>query len=179
MTGGAYLRDDRSDAAHFGNAEAVAAHNVAVGAGDLDVALNVRLCIVDPVEPSINLDGPAIDARVVNHSGDLSRAKVARINPLVSLAEKDGPASRCAAVFQIAGLRRETLRRGHVGPSLRAAITPLATGAVAELALVASPLFSGAVGNELIERHFQFATMAGSHVGTVAVGTANSKGTYP
>lgn len=149
------LADSRADDVHFGSGEPVTACEVARGASRADVALYVRQGVVDTVKPARAFCGSAINTWLDNHGQDFGAGHVAGINPLVSLAQKDGPA---LVGFRVAPLPRHDLFPllwRMFGPAVRSIIAPALSVAVAGPAFIGEPKRSGCVAQENSRRCLQ------------------------
>lgn len=149
------LADSRADDVHFGSGEPVTAREVARGAGRADVALYVRQGVVDTVKPARAFCGSAVYTRLDNHGQDFGAGHVAGINPLVSLAQKYGPA---LVGFRVAPLPRHDffpLLWRVFGPTVRSIIAPALSIAVAGPAFIGQPKRAGRITQEDVRRRLQ------------------------
>lgn len=147
----------RADQLHLIHGEAVAAHDITVTAGSLDVALNMGQAVVNAVEAAIVCSGSAIDARLLNHFQNFDGSQVTRINALVSLAQKScTPALGLVPPLHSGGAENALFGR-QCAPAFLAAIPALAPLAVAFAAFIRNAKRAARVLQKHFRRCGQFA----------------------
>lgn len=160
-----YLRYHKADTLHLVNGEAVAAHDIAFGAGSLNVALNVGQAVVNAVKAAISGFRPTINARPLDKGQHFGGTQVTGVNALVSLPQKDSPPLVGSAIFQVARLRSRSLFRRHSRPTLFAPITAFLAATMARSALVGQSKRATCITQEHHGRGGQglFAAVTSSH----------------
>jgi hypothetical protein len=151
-----YLRNNDAYQLHFINGEPVAAHDIAIGAGSLNVAFDVRQGVIYSVKAAIVRGCSAVATWLFDHLQNLSARQVAGINSLICLSEKCSPAPlRLIPSLHASGAQNALVRR-QVAPPLFSAVASFFSRSVTHLALVSQSQWSACVFQENISRSWQF-----------------------
>jgi hypothetical protein len=151
-----YLRNDDTDQLHFINGESVTSHNIAISAGSLNVAFDVRQGVIYSIKATIVRGCSAVATWLFDHFQNLNARQVAGVNSLISITQRG-----CSTPLRLipalhAGSTQNALVRRQVAPSLFSAITALLSRSVANLTLIGQTKRSACILQENVSRSWQF-----------------------
>jgi hypothetical protein len=117
-----HLPDGLSNDLHLSKCESIPTRKVARRTGRRDVAFDVRLAVVNSVQPTRQISGSAMNAWLHDKGQYLGSRHVAGINSLVGFAQKHGAAFVRFGVLLIACLCLGALLVSHLAPSITSVV---------------------------------------------------------
>jgi len=154
------LGDGKANEDHLGYRESVAANDVAVTTCGLDIVLDMRECVVDPIQATVLCGRPAINAWFFDHLQNFKRGEVAGVNLLIRFAKECGAASLCLTPPFHARNSFGALLWGQRTPSLPPPVATFLSGTMALPTLVRQTHRAALVAKENIRRSGQFSFTA-------------------
>ena len=142
---------------HFGNGESIRSHPVAIAAGGLNVPLDMRPRVIDPVQPSVALRRAAIATGLDDQLVDFARGQVARVDALVGFPQIARPALLASDVLCACRLSPRSLLRRHLKPAMLPSVFALLPSAHALAALVGKAKQTALVASKYLRVCGQFA----------------------
>lgn len=167
-----HLPDGLSNDLHLRKRESVPTRKIARRASRRDVALDVRLVVVNSVQSTRQISGPTMNARLHDQGQYFGRRHVTGINSLVGFAQKHGAAFVCLGVPLVACFGFCALIVSHLDPSIASVVAATLAFSVALAALIGKAKWTTFVPHEKVGcrwKHLAAPMALTSCVGVVGV----------